>query len=254
MRLDHKIALVTGASQGIGRAIATRFARAGAAVVINHLAHQTDAEKVLGEIQAAGGQGLIIQADVTRNADIRRMFDTAAAHFGQLDILVNNAGIEIEAAFPDITETDFDAVMNVNFRGAFFCAQAFVRHLRATSRPGRIINISSIHEDLPYPGHTAYCASKGALKMLTRNLAVELGPAGICINNIAPGAIETPINAALLADQTRTALLRAQIPLGRLGSTSDVAALAVFIASDEAAYITGATFYVDGGLAVHYEE
>jgi glucose 1-dehydrogenase len=182
------------------------------------------------------------------------LVDAAVREFGSLDILVNNAGVESHAPFWDVTEADYDRVMNLNVKGAFFAAQAVTRHLRASGRPGRIINISSVHEEVAFPNFAAYCASKGAMRMLARTLAVELGPLGITINNIAPGAIETPINTALLNDPVKLNSLLKQIPLGRLGQPGDVAGLAVFLASDDAAYVTGATFVVDGGLSVFYEE
>lgn len=254
MRLKDKIALITGSSQGIGRALAVRFAQEGADVVINYNRTAKGAEEALAEIVAAGRRGLIVQADLGKVEDIRRLVNQSVEHFGRLDVLVNNAGLETHAPFWDVTEEDYDRVLNVNLKGVFFAAQEMVRHLRATKRRGKIVNISSVHEELPFPNFTAYCASKGGVKMLTRNLAVELGPLGININNIAPGAIETPINTKLLNDPQKLGALLAQIPLGRLGQTRDVASLAVFLAADEADYVTGSTYYVDGGLTWHYEE
>jgi glucose 1-dehydrogenase len=254
MRLKDKIALVTGSSQGIGRAIAVRFAQEGADVVINYNRTATGAEEALAEVEAAGRRGLIVQADLGQVGDIRRLVNTAVKHFGRLDVLVNNAGLETHAPFWEVSEADYDKVLNVNLKGVFFAAQEFVRHLLLTKRRGKIVNISSVHEELPFPNFTAYCASKGGVKMLTRNLAVELGPLGVNINNIAPGAIETPINTKLLNDPQKLGALLAQVPLGRLGQTRDVASVAVFLASDDADYVTGSTYYVDGGLTWHYEE
>ena len=253
MRLKDKIALVTGSSQGIGRAIAIRFAQEGADVVINSRSTQ-GAEEALQEVKATGRRGLIVQADLGKVEDIRRLISTAVEHFGRLDILVNNAGIETHAPFWEVKEEDYDKVLNVNLKGVFFATQEMVRHLMVTKRRGKIVNISSVHEELPFPSFAAYCASKGGLRMLTRNLSVELGPLGISINNIAPGAIETPINTKLLNDPQKLGALLAQIPLGRLGQTSDVAGLAVFLASDDADYVTGSTYFVDGGLTWHYQE
>ncbi len=254
MRLKSKIALVTGSSQGIGRAIAVRFAQEGADVVINYNRGAQGAEEALAEIEAAGQRGLIVQADLGKVADIRRLVKTAVDHFGRLDVLVNNAGLETHAPFWDVTEEDYDKVLNVNLKGVFFASQEFVRHLRPKERRGKIVNISSVHEELPFPNFTAYCASKGGVKMMTRNLAVELGGLGINVNNIAPGAIETPINSKLLNDSTKLGALLSQIPLKRLGQTADVASVAVFLASDDADYVTGSTYYVDGGLTWNYEE
>jgi glucose 1-dehydrogenase len=254
MRLKDKIALVTGSSQGIGRAIAVRFAQEGADVVINYNRTANGAEEALAEVEEAGRRGLIVQADLGKVEDIRRMVKTSVEHFGRLDVLVNNAGLETHAPFWEVTEADYDRVLDVNLKGVFFAAREMVRHLMATKRRGKIVNISSVHEELPFPNFTAYCASKGGVKMLTRNLAVELGPHGITINNIAPGAIETPINSKLLNDPKKLNALLGQIPLGRLGQTADVAGVAVFLASSDADYVTGSTYYVDGGLTWHYEE
>lgn len=254
MRLKGKTAIITGSSQGIGRAIAQAMAREGADVVINYNRNPEGAASALKEIEMAGGRGLIVQADLGRTADIRKLMMAAVEHFGKVDILVNNAGLETHAPFWEVTEADYDKVLNVNLKGVFFTTQEFVNHLRASGRQGRIVNISSVHEELPFPNFTAYCVSKGGLKMLTRNLSVELGALGITINNIAPGAIETPINTNLLNDPAKLGALLNQIPLGRLGRPEDVSSLAVFLASDEAAYITGATYYIDGGLTWNYQE
>lgn len=254
MRLKNKIALVTGSSQGIGRAIAVRFAKEGADVVINYNRGAKGAEEALAEIEATGRRGLIVQADLGKVADIRRLVNTSVEHFGRLDVLVNNAGLETHAPFWDVTEEDFDKVLDVNLKGVFFTSQEFVRHLRQTEHRGKIVNVSSVHEELPFPNFTAYCASKGGVKMMARNLAVELGPLGINVNNIAPGAIETPINTKLLNDPAKLGALLGQVPLGRLGKTADVASVAVFLASDDADYVTGSTYYVDGGLTWNYQE
>lgn len=254
MKLAGKIALVTGSSQGIGRAIAVRFAQEGADVVINYNRTPGGAQEALREMEAAGRRGLIVQADLSVTAEVRQLIATAVEHFGRLDILVNNAGIETHAPFWQVTEADYDRVLNVNLKGVFFATQAMVQHLMTTKRSGKIVNISSVHEELPFPNFAAYCASKGGLKMLTRNLAVELGQFGITINSIAPGAIETPINSKLLNDPQKLGALLAQIPLARLGKPQDVAGLAVFLASSDADYVTGSTYFVDGGLTWHYEE
>ena len=254
MRLKEKIALVTGSSQGIGRAIVTRFAQEGADVVINYNRTAKGAEEALAEVEAAGRRGLIVQADLGKVEEIRRLINQGVEHFGRLDILVNNAGIETHAPFWDVTEADYDKVLNINLKGVFFATQEMVRHLMAAKRAGKIINISSVHEELPFPNFAPYCASKGGVKMLTRDLAVELGPLGININNIAPGAIETPINTKLLNDPQKLNALLSQIPLGRLGQTGDVAGVAVFLASADADYVTGSTYYVDGGLTWQYQE
>ncbi len=254
MKLANKVALITGSSQGIGRAIAERFAQEGADVVINYNRTPGEAEEVLRNVEAAGRRGLIVQADVSSTAQVRTLIAAAIAHFGRLDILVNNAGIETHASFWEVTEEDYDRVLNVNLKGVFFATQEIVRHLMHTKRRGKIVNISSVHEELPFPNFAAYCASKGGLKMLTRNLSVELGPFGINVNSIAPGAIETPINTKLLNDPQKLGALLTQIPLSRLGKPNDVSGLAVFLASDDADYVTGSTYFVDGGLTWNYQE
>jgi len=253
-RLHGRRALVTGSSKGIGRGIAARFAEEGADVVINYHTDLRGAEKALAEVQALGRRAVIIRANVGDVREARDLVARGADALGGLDVLVNNAGVERHAPFWDVTEADFDAVLDVNLKGLFFATQAFVQQCKAAGRPGKIINISSVHEELAYPNFSPYCASKGALRMLTRTLAVELGPLGITINGIAPGAIETPINATLLNDQERLQPLLRQIPLGRIGQPADVAGLAVFLASHDSDYVTGTTYFVDGGLTVHYQE
>ncbi|MDH4063478.1 MAG: glucose 1-dehydrogenase [Acidobacteriota bacterium] len=254
MRLKGKNALVTGSSRGIGRGIAIRYAQEGANVAINYVGAAQAAEDTLAAVTAYGVRGVILPADVANVGEVQALVERAAAELGPLDILVNNAGIEKHAPFWEVTEQDYDKVIDVNLKGVFFATQAMVRHLRSVGRAGRIINISSVHEELAFPNFSAYCASKGALRMLARNLAVELGPLGISVNNIAPGAIETPINTSLLNDPAKLGALLHQIPLNRLGQPDDVAGLAVFLGADEAGYVTGSTFVVDGGLSVNYME
>jgi glucose 1-dehydrogenase len=254
MRLQGKRALVTGSSKGIGQAIAIRYAEEGANVVVNYNSDPKGAEETVARIQATGRRATAIKGDLGSVASVRALVERGWEGLGGLDVLVNNAGVESHAPFWDVTESDYDKVLNINLKGVFFATQTFVNKLRADGRGGKVINISSVHEELPFPNFASYCASKGGLKMLTRNLAVELGPLGITINSIAPGAIETPINAKLLSDPQKVAALTAQIPLGRIGKTNDVASLAVFLASAESDYATGATFTVDGGLTWFYQE
>lgn len=262
MKLEGKVVLVTGSSQGIGQSIVLQLAQLGADVAINYRSHPEGAEETLAKVQALGGkchmaqcsQGHTIQADLGSVTEIRQLIAESITHFGKLDILVNNAGIEKHAPFREVTEADYDAVLNVNLKGVFFATQVFVQHLIETKRPGKIVNISSVHEELPFPNFSAYCISKGGMKMLTRNLAVELGALGIAINNVAPGAIATPINTQLLNNSEKLGALLKNIPLGRLGQPQDVAALVAFLVSPEADYITGSTFFVDGGLLWNYQE
>jgi len=195
-----------------------------------------------------------VQGNISKVADAKRVVQESVEALGGLDILVNNAGVERRAPFWEVTEADYDLVLDVNLKGAFFTTQAFVQHRLAVKQPGKVINVSSVHEELPFPHFTSYCASKGGMKMVTRNLSIELAPFGITINNIAPGAIETPINRALLNNPAELKALLDNIPLGRLGKTSDVAGAAVFLASSDSDYITGTTIVVDGGLTWNYSE
>ena len=195
-----------------------------------------------------------LHADVSKLTDVQNLVEQAWSQLGGCDILVNNAGVEKHAPFVEATEADYDLVMDTNLKGAFFLTQRFCQRLIAAKKPGRVINISSVHEDMVFPNFASYCAAKGGMRMLMRDLAMELGPVGITVNNVAPGAINTPINASLLADKPKLDALLNNIPLGRLGSTDDVASLVAFLASDEASYVTGSTYVVDGGLMRNYKE
>ncbi|TVQ45716.1 MAG: glucose 1-dehydrogenase [Gloeocapsa sp. DLM2.Bin57] len=264
MKLAGKVALVTGSSQGLGQAIAIKLASEGASIVIDYRSHPEGAEETLKQVKLAGGNchlakdhapdGYVVKADLGDLNQVRNLIQEGIKHFGQLDILVNNAGLERHAPFWEITEADYDMVLNVNLKGAFFAAQALVQHLMETKRPGKIINISSVHEELPFPNFASYCVSKGGVKMMARDLAIELGPYGITINNVAPGAIETPINTKLLNNPQQLNALLQNIPLKRLGKPQDVASVVAFLASSDADYITGSTFFVDGGLLWNYHE
>lgn len=255
LKLDGKVIVVTGSSQGIGQGVALYLAKQGADIVIDYRAHAEGAAATLRQVEALGSKGLVVQADLSKLEDIEKLFAAAISTFGRVDVLVNNAGIDgRNADFWEITEADFDRVLDLNLKGTFFATQTFVKHLRESQRQGKIINISSVHEEMAFPHFTPYCASKGGEKMMMRNLAVELAPLGITINNIAPGAIETPINAVLLNDPMKLNALLKNIPLGRLGTPEDIAPAVAFLASEGANYITGTTIVIDGGLMRNYQE
>jgi glucose 1-dehydrogenase len=244
--LDGKVALVTGAGSGIGQAIAQGLADAGAAVCINYYGAYADDAKA----HAAGlPRAIAVEANIADGAEVDAMVRRTIDELGGLDILVNNAGIEHAAPILDIELADWDRVLAVNLRGAFCCLRAAGRAMRDSGLGGSIVNISSIHEDVAFPGFASYCASKGALRMLMRDAAVELAPYRIRVNNIAPGAIATPINTSTLDNAAKVAELERIIPAGRLGTPDEVAHVAVFLASDAAAYVTGATYFVDGGMS-----
>ncbi len=250
-RLSNKVAVVTGSDSGIGRAIALQFAREGAAIVVNYHRQSDKAQAVIDEITNSGGKGLVVQADVSVATDVDNLVQAAVAHFGHLDIFINNSGIEQQQPFVETPLEVWNRVIAVDLTGAWLGSQAAARQMIAQGQGGRILNVSSVHEDLPMPNNAPYCAAKGGLRMLMRTIAVELAPHQITVNNIAPGAIATPINAGTEQDPKRMQELLAEIPLGRIGQPEDVAELATYLASDGAAYVTGATFVIDGGLMRH---
>lgn len=254
MKLAGKVAVVTGSSSGIGQGIAIRLAKDGADVVVNFAGDADGADHTRQQVEALGRKAFVYKADLSKVAECQGLIQAAVQNFGALDILVNNAGVEKGAEFTDVTEEDYDKVLDVNLKGVFFTTQAFVKAAFDQQRPARVINISSVHEDMVFPHFASYCAAKGGVRMLMRDLAVELGPKNITVNNIAPGAITTPINHALLDDKSKLEALLRNIPLGRMGTVDDVAALASFLASDDAAYVTGSTYFVDGGLIRNYHE
>ena len=249
--LDNKVAIITGSDSGIGRAIAIQFAKEGATVVVNYAHNQQKAEEVRQTIQQNNGRVLVIQADVGQYQQAMGLIHQTVEHFGRLDIMVNNAGMEIHSAFVDVTEEQFDRVVSIDLKGAFFCAQAAAREMIQRKTAGRIVNISSVHEDLPMPRNVPYCCAKGGLRMLARTIAVELAPYKITVNNIAPGAVETPIDADVEADPEKMAALLKEIPLNRMGQPDEIAKLALYLASDASAYVTGSTYIIDGGLSIN---
>jgi len=245
--LQDKTALVTGAGRGIGRAIALDLARAGADVVVNYSRSRQQAENVSRQIEALGRRTLAVQADVSRKADIDRMFDRVEADFGAVAILVNNAAIEPRADVCDFDEATYDAVMATNLKGAFFCAQRALRKMRDAGW-GRVVNISSLHELTPTGFSALYGMSKGGMAMMMREMAKSYSRYGITINNVCPGATRTDINREVLSDPEYEAKVIARIPAGFIAEPEDIAPVVTFLASDAARYITGASIFVDGGL------
>jgi glucose 1-dehydrogenase len=246
--LQGKTAIVTGAGTGIGQAIAIAFAQEGAAVVVDYVGDASIAEKTLSKIGAMGGKSLGVAADISNFDQVNGLIQQTVSTFGKLDIFVNNAGIEKKLAFVDYPLDEWQKIMAVNLTGPFLCSQAAAKQMIAQGGGGRIINISSIHEDLPMPTNAPYCASKGGLRMLMRTIAVELAPHQITVNNIGPGAIYTPIDKDVESDAKLDDRMLAEIPMGRWGRPEEVAHLAVYLASDEAAYVTGSTHFIDGGM------
>jgi glucose 1-dehydrogenase len=249
MQLKDKVALVTGGGSGIGKAIAIRFAREGAHVVINmHPGGKHSGDEAKSDVVEFDPQALVIPANVDNRAEVEDMFQQIIKKFGRLDIAVNNAGIEIKKPFLEITDDEWNKVLSVNLYGAFLVSQIAARQMVKQGDGGKLIFISSVHEDIPFPGYTPYCASKGGIRMLMRNLAMELAEHKINVNNIAPGAIATPINEKVLENPQELKNALSEIPWGRFGKPEEVASVALFLASSESDYVTGSTYYVDGGL------
>ena len=248
MRLAQKVAIVTGAATGIGQAIAVAFAAEGAAVVVDYVGKPESAAGTLAKIAGVGGQAIAVAADVSDPAQVQSLVQQAVSKLGRLDILVNNAGIEFKRPFLEFPLDLWNKVVAVDLTGPWLCAQAAAQQMVKQGGGGRIINISSVHEDLPMPTNAPYCAAKGGLRMLMRTIAVELAPHQITVNNIGPGAIYTPIDKEIEGNPEMEKQLMAEIPLGRWGKPEEVAGLAVFLASDAAAYITGSTLFIDGGM------
>jgi glucose 1-dehydrogenase len=249
MRLKDKVGIITGAGSGIGKAIAVRFAAEGAKVVVNyHKGGKHSGVDIAEEITHANGTAIAIAAEVNDRSQVQAMVDETVAKFGRLDIAVSNAGIEIKRAFLEIPDEEWQKVLSVNLYGAFLLSQIAARQMVKQGQGGKIIFVSSVHEDIPFAQYAPYSASKGGVRMLMRNLALELAPHKINANNIAPGAIATPINESVLKDTEAMKLALEEIPWDRFGQPEEVAALATFLASAEADYVTGSTYYIDGGL------
>ncbi len=248
MPLKNKVAIVTGGNSGIGKAIALELARQGASIVIDYISHPEAAEELEQQICALGDQAIGVEADVSKIADLQRLVDTAVARLSRLDIMVNNAGIETRTSVLETTEAQYDQVLDINLKSAFFGTQIAARQMIKQGSGGRIINITSVHEDWPMPGNTAYCLSKGGMRMLTRTAGVELAPHNILVVGVGPGAVATAINLSTMNDPALLAKLNTSIPLGRLSKPEEIATVVGFLAGDGASYITATTIFADGGI------
>jgi glucose 1-dehydrogenase len=256
--LANHAAIVTGASSGIGLSVAEAMAAAGASVLVNYHSQEEPAQELVARIREQGGQAIAVKADVSDEDDVTRLFDEAAEAFGRVDILVSNAGVQKDANIAEMTLEDWNTVIDINLTGQFLCAREAVRRFRAQpadKRPARstgvIVTMSSVHEIIPWAGHLNYASAKGGIRMLTRSLAQEVAAEGIRVNAIAPGAIQTPINEDAWNSEEDLEKLLKLIPYGRIGQPEDVARAIVWLASDEADYVTGTTLFVDGGMSLY---
>lgn len=248
MSLKNKVAIVTGGNSGIGQAIALELARQGASIVIDYIARPEATAELEQQIAALGSQAIGVQADVSKVADLEQLIQTAVAQLGRIDIMVNNAGIESRTSILDTTEEQYDRVLNINLKSAFFGTQLAARQMIQQGSGGRIINITSVHEDWPMPGNIPYCLSKGGMRMLTRTAGVELAAHNILVVGVGPGAIATPMNQATMHDPALVAKLDAAIPMGRMAKPEEIATVVAFLAGDGASYITATTLFADGGI------
>jgi glucose 1-dehydrogenase len=255
--LTGKNVLVTGGTSGIGQAIAVRFAEHGANVAINYLKHPEEAAETEEQVRACvtrvrqeGVRDVLVGADVSSEDEVARMVADAVDQLGGIDVLVNNAGIQISRPSEELSSADFDRVLAVNLRGAFLCAREAIRHFLAEGKPGSIVNISSVHQLIPKPSYLGYSVSKGGMMNLTRTLALEFAGRGIRVNGVGPGATVTPINRAWVDDPVKAEMVTSHIPIPRPGEADEMAGVVAFLASDDAAYVTGQTIFVDGGLTL----
>jgi glucose 1-dehydrogenase len=248
MSLKNKVAIVTGGNSGIGQSIVLELARQGANIVIDYVAHPEATAALERQVAALGDQCTGVHADVSQIADLQKLVATAVAKLGRLDIMVNNAGIETRTSVVDTTEDQYDAVLKINLKSAFFGTQLAAKQMIKQGGGGRIINITSVHEDWPMPGNTAYCLSKGGMRMLTRTAGVELAPHDILVVGVGPGAVATPINTGTMDDPTLLKKLDNAIPLGRMAQPQEIASVVGFLAGAGASYLTAMTIIADGGL------
>ena len=248
MSLRGKVAIVTGGNSGIGQAIVLELARLGAKIVIDYVCHPEATEALEQQVARLGDRSIGVEADASSLADLQMLIDKGVSAFGQLDIMVNNAGVETRTSILDTTEDQYDRVMAINLKSAFFGTQIAAKQMIKQGNGGRIINITSVHEDWPMPGNTPYCLSKGGMRMLTRTAGVELARHNILVVGVGPGAVATPINLATTNDPAKLARLDAAIPLGRMARPEEIASVVGFVAGDGASYLTATTIFADGGI------
>jgi glucose 1-dehydrogenase len=248
MTLKGKVAIVTGGNSGIGKAVVLGLAEAGANIVIDYVANEQATEDLEKQVIALGDQAIGVEADVSKVEDLERLIGEAVKAFGRLDIMVNNAGIETRSSVLETTESQYEKVMAINLKSAFFGTQLAAKQMIAQGGGGRIINITSVHEDWPMPGNTPYCLSKGGMRMLTRTAGIELGPYGITVVGVGPGAVATPINASTMNDPAKMATLNNAIPLGRMAEPEEIGAVVAFLAGPGSGYVTATTVFADGGI------
>jgi glucose 1-dehydrogenase len=249
--LNGKVAIVTGAASGLGKAIAIRFGEERMKVVVNYLSKEDEAEKVVAAIKRAGGESIAVQADVSKEDQVEHLIATAHKHFGTLDVMMNNAGIQKEIPSHKMTLDDWNQVISVNLSGTFLGSTKAINYMIEHQIKGSIINMSSVHEVVPWPHFVHYASSKGGMKMLTQTLALEYAPYGIRVNNIGPGAINTPINEEKFSDPKTKKDVLSMIPMKEIGEPAQIASIAAFLASDEASYVTGITLFADGGMKLY---
>jgi glucose 1-dehydrogenase len=248
MNLKGKVAIVTGGNSGIGMAIVLELAKQGANIVIDYVVHPEATEALAQQVRALGDCAIGVKADVSQVAELQNLFATAVKEFGRVDIMVNNAGVETRTSVLDTTEAQYEKVLAINLKSAFFGTQLAAQQMIKQGGGGRIINITSVHEDWPMPGNTAYCVSKGGMRMLTRTAGVELAPHNILVVGVGPGAVATPINTSTMQDPTLLQKLNNAIPLGRMARPEEIASLVAFLAGDGASYMTATTIFADGGI------
>jgi glucose 1-dehydrogenase len=248
MSLKDKVAVVTGGNSGIGQAIVLELARLGANIVIDYVAHPEATGALEQQIAQLGDQSIGVKADVSKIADLHKLIDAAVGRFARLDVMVNNAGVETRTSVLDTTEAQYDTVMNIDLKSAFFGTQIAAKQMIKQGSGGRIINITSVHEDWPMPGNTPYCLAKGGMRMLTRTAGLELAKHNIRVVGVGPGAVATPINLSTMTDPARLAQLNAAIPLGRMARPGEIASVVGFLAGDGASYLTATTIFADGGI------